>query len=88
MYIVSNRQCFLYPCAATQLTYASLSILEGVPCAILQQVGWLGRDTLQHQVEATGVADAQREAQNDHLHFCYGIWALPATAALPVCAPG
>ena len=45
------------------LTKASLSVLEGMGSAVLQEVGGLGGHALQHQVQAARVAGGQGDAQ-------------------------
>ena len=46
------------------LTKASLSVLEGMGGAVLQEVGGLGGHALQHQVQAARVACSQGEAHD------------------------
>ena len=45
-----------------ELTNGSLSVLEVVGCAVLQEVGGLGGHAVQHQVQTARVADGQRSA--------------------------
>ncbi len=66
------------------LTKASLSVLEGMGSAVLQEVGGLGGHALQHQVQAARVAGSQGEAQDDHLHLLHCLRAATSTATLPV----
>jgi len=65
------------------LTKASLSVLEGMGGAVLQEVGGLGGDALQHQVQAARVAGSQGEAQDDHLHLLHCLGPVTSTATLP-----
>ena len=64
------------------LTNASLSVLEGMGGAVLQEVGGLGGHALQHQVQAARVAGSQGEAQNDHLHLLHCLRAFASIATL------
>ncbi len=65
------------------LTKASLSVLEGMGGAVLQEIGGLGGHALQHQVQAARVAGSQGEAQDDHLHLLHCLRALTSIATLP-----
>jgi len=68
------------------LTKASLSVLERMGGAVLQEVGGLGGHALQHQVQAARVAGSQGEAQDDHLHLIHCLGAITSIATLPVSA--
>ena len=64
-------------------TKASLSVLEGLGCAVLEEVGGLGGHALQHQMQAALVAGGQGEAQDDRLHLIRCLWAFTSIATLP-----